>query len=236
MLLFWFVSFINGIKRIRDKTFCFDVQLEPNPCTRHTLRIHGARCNYEELRGIRMSKFPPLLLGKWAMTGSLFQNMFCHLQVNGEWLTILESLKKKKENKQGCSYELTQQTTKGYGLCGVHPGLLPQTSLGDSLLLPSSLLSLPFLVRLLPWVDLGLFLYHYLYLFLPCLHVRFPEDMCTSSLDFGPTRGGDNSLRSRYIWRGIFCLFLGDEKLTGSRYVWGGIFCLLLGDEKLAEE
>ena len=29
--LFWFVSFANRIKRIRDKTFCFDVRLWPNP-------------------------------------------------------------------------------------------------------------------------------------------------------------------------------------------------------------
>ena len=72
---------------------------------------------------------------------------------------------------------------KGYSLCGVHPGRFPQTSLGGSLLLPSSLLSLPILVRLLPQVDLGLFLCPYLYLFLLCMHVQFPKDMCTSSLD-----------------------------------------------------
>ena len=33
MLLFWFMSFTNEIKRIRDKTFCFDVWLGPNPRT-----------------------------------------------------------------------------------------------------------------------------------------------------------------------------------------------------------
>ena len=165
MPLFWSVSFANGIKRIRDKTFYFDVRLEPNPHAWHTSCIHGAGCNSEKLRGIRRSEVSPLLLGKWAMTCSLSQKLFCHLQANGEWLTILESLKKNKENKQGCSYELTQQTTKGYSLCGVHLGLLPQTSSGDLFLLSSSLLSLPFLERLLPWVDLVLFLYHYLYLF-----------------------------------------------------------------------
>ena len=31
--LFWFISSANGIKRIRDKTFCFDVWLGPNPHT-----------------------------------------------------------------------------------------------------------------------------------------------------------------------------------------------------------
>ena len=36
MPLFWFVSSTNGIKRRRDKTFCFDIQLEPNPRTQHT--------------------------------------------------------------------------------------------------------------------------------------------------------------------------------------------------------
>ena len=81
--------------------------------------------------------------------------------------------KKKKKYKQGCSYELTQQTTKGYSLCGVRLGLLPQTSPSDLFLLSSSLLSQPFLVRLLPRVDLGLLLYYYLYLFPLCLHVQF---------------------------------------------------------------
>ena len=147
----------------------------------------------------------------WEMSNDMFTILEPVLPLDS---LSLSHLKRKKENKQRCFYELTQQTTKGYGLCGVHPGLLSQTSPGDLLLLPSSLLSIPFLVRLLPWLDLGLFLYHYLYLFLPCLHVQFLEDMCTSSLDFGPTRGGDNSLRSRYVWRGIFCLLLEDEKLT----------------------
>ena len=185
MPLFWFVSFANGIKRIRDRTFCFDVQLGPNPHTQHTSCIHGAGCSSEELRGIHMSKVPPLLLEKWATTGSLSQNLFCHLQANGKWLTILESpKKKKKKTNKGCSYELTQQITKGYSLCGVYLGLLPQTSPGDLFLSSSSLLSLPFRVRLLTRVDLGLFLYHYLYLFLPCLLVQFLEDMCMSRFDY----------------------------------------------------
>ena len=184
MPLFWFMSFANGIKRIRDKTFCFDIQLRLNPCTQHTSHIHGAGCNSKELHGIRMSKVPPLLLGKWATTSSLSQNLFCYLQANGKWLAILESLKKKKKKyKQGCSYELTQQTTKGYSLCDVHPRLLPQTFPSDLFLLSSSLISLPFLVRLLPRIDLGIFLYHYPYHFLLCLHVQLPEDMCTSSFN-----------------------------------------------------
>ena len=91
-------------------------------------------------------------------------------------------IKKKKENKQGCSYELTQQITKGYSLCGVHPRLLSQTYPGDLFLLSSSPLSLSFLVRLLPRVGLALFVYHYVYLFLPCLHVQLLEDMCTSRI------------------------------------------------------
>ena len=45
-------------------------------------------------------RIPPLLLGKWSTTGSLSQNLFCHLQENGEWLTILKSLKKNKKTKK----------------------------------------------------------------------------------------------------------------------------------------
>ena len=80
----------------------------------HTTHITHtwAGCNSEELRGIRMSEFSSLLLEKWAMTGSLSQNPFCQLQVKGEWLTILESLKKKlkikKKKKRRFSYELKQ--------------------------------------------------------------------------------------------------------------------------------
>ena len=33
----------------------------------------------------------------WAMIGSLSRNLFCHLQANGEWLIILESLKEKRK-------------------------------------------------------------------------------------------------------------------------------------------
>ena len=133
MPLFWFSSFANRIKRIRDKTFCFDVRFRPNPCTRHTSHIHGVGCNSGELCGISISEVPHLLLRKQAMIGSLSQNPFCHLQANSEWLTILESLKKKKEKKKKkqtrALFELTQQTIKGYGLCGAHLGLLPQTYL-----------------------------------------------------------------------------------------------------------
>ena len=178
MFLIWFVSFTNGIKRIRDKTFCFDVWLGPNPRTWHTLCIHGAGCNSEELCGIRMSEFSPLLLKKREMIGSLSQNLFCQLQSKGEWLTILESLKRKKQtnvllrasiNKQVCSYELKQPnkgaliSLKGYiyiYIYGVCLRFLPQTSSGGTCL-PS--LSLPVRVRLLPRGDLGLYLYLYLF-------------------------------------------------------------------------
>ena len=130
--LFWFMSSNNKNKRIRDKIFCFDIRLGPNPCTRHTTCIHGVGCNSAELCGIRMSEFPPLFLGKQAMIGSLSQNLFCQLQAKGEWLTILESLKKKNKHGQRlqpstkqirCSNEL-----KRIHFCGIHLGLLYQIS------------------------------------------------------------------------------------------------------------
>ena len=185
MPFFWFVSFTNGIKRIKDKTFCFDVRLGLNPCTRHTSCIHRVGCNSEEMHGIRMSKVLPLLLGKQATIGSLSQNLFCHLQGNGEWLTILESFKKEKEKKKTRVLLRVNPTNNKkdivfvVSLRGSCLKLLRVTYSSSF-----SLLSLPFLVRLLPRVDLGLFLYHYLYLFLPCLHILFQEDMCTSCLDW----------------------------------------------------
>ena len=57
--------------------------------------------------------------------------------------------------KQGYSYEL-----KRIYICGVHLGILPQTSPGGTCF-PS--LSLLVLVRLLPRGDLGLYLYLYLF-------------------------------------------------------------------------
>ena len=142
MPIFWFVSFVNKIKRIRDKTFYFDVRFRPNLRTRHTTCIHRAGWNSAKLHGIHMSKLPLLLLGKWVTIGSLSQNLFCQLQAKCEWLTILESLKNKK-NKHGqrsqlstkqtrCSYEL-----KSIHLYCVHFGLLPKTSPGGFCLLSS---------------------------------------------------------------------------------------------------
>ena len=114
-------------------------------------------------------------------------------------------------------FKLTQQTIKRYSFCGVHPRLLPQTSLGDSLLLSSSLPSLPFLVRLLPWVDLGLFLYLHLYFFYHACMFNSQRICARVVLIVGSVEGGGNLLRSRYVWGGIFCLFhdlLRDEKLA----------------------
>ena len=131
MPLFWFVSSTNEIKRIRDKIFCFDIRLGPNPRIQQITRIHQVGCNSTKLREIRMSEVPQVLLEKRATTGSLSKNLFCQLQAKGKWLTILESLK--KENKHGqwpqpstkrtrCSYKL-----KRIYICGVHLGLLTQT-------------------------------------------------------------------------------------------------------------
>ena len=179
------IHFTNGLKRIRDKTFCFDVWLGPNPCTWHIARIHGVGCKFAESRGIRMFEFAPLLLWKWAMTSSLSQNSFYQLQAKCEWLTILESLKKK--NKQGqrpqpstkqtrCFYELKKIYT-----CGVHLRLLLQTSLVGLRLWVILVFSVSIstcsgeaLASRWPW-SLSLSLP------LPlCLHIQFHWDMCTS--------------------------------------------------------
>ena len=172
------MSFANGIKRIRDKTFCFDIWLKPNLHTWHTTRIHRARYNSAELRGIRMSEFPPLLLRKWAMIGSLSQNLFCQLQAKSKWLTILESLKKKNKHGQRpqplikqtrCSYEL-----KRIHICGVHLGLLSWTSLGGLCLW--IILVFPIIISASGWLwSLSLSLP-----LLLCLHIQFPRDMCTN--------------------------------------------------------
>jgi len=44
MPLFWFVSYANGIKRVRHKTFCFNIRLGPNHAhgTQHTYMGRGA--------------------------------------------------------------------------------------------------------------------------------------------------------------------------------------------------
>ena len=87
------------------------------------------------------------------------------------------SYKLKQPNKQGCSCEL-----KRIYICGVHLGLLPQTSLGGLRLLSSSSLSLPILVRVLPRGNLGLYLFYcgcifnslgiYAQVCIMCLHVH----------------------------------------------------------------
>ena len=163
---------------------------------------------------IRMSKVPPLLLEKRAMTGLLSQNLFCHLQANGKCLTILESLKKKKGNKQGCFYELTQQTTKGYSFYGVHSRLLPQTSSAELFLLSSSPLFLP--GKALALVYLGLFLYHYLYLFYHASMFNSRGICAWVALIVRSTRDGENygfknrigltgSIRNRTLIQSSYC-------------------------------
>ena len=74
-----FVSSTTGIKRRRDKKFCFDVRLGPNPSTRQTTCIHGAWCNSEELRGIRMFEVQWVVLRKQVATSSLSKSLFCQL-------------------------------------------------------------------------------------------------------------------------------------------------------------
>ena len=79
MPFFWFMSSAIGIRRKRDKTFCFDVWFGPNPRTRQTTHIHGARCNSVELRGIRMFEVPQVLLEKRVTIGSISQNLVFQL-------------------------------------------------------------------------------------------------------------------------------------------------------------
>ena len=185
MPIFWFVSFVNKIKRIRDKTFYFDVRFRPNLRTRHTTCIHRAGWNSAELHGIHMSELPLLLLGKWVTIGSLSQNLFCQLQAKCEWLTILESLKNKK-NKHGqrsqlstkktrCSYEL-----KSIHLYCVHFGLLPKTSPGGFCLLSSISISVS-TFSIVPHTPSGRVYKFWLALGL-CLYTQFLEDMCKSSI------------------------------------------------------
>ena len=156
--------------------------------------------------GFRMSKFPPLLLRKWATTGSLSQNLFFQLQAKGEWLTIPESLKRKTNKgaftspnkKTRVLYELKQinkcafTSLKRIYNCGVHLRLLTQTSSGGTCL-PS--LSLPILMRFLPRGDLisisiSTFstvlaclipIGYVCEIYVMCLPAQFLEDMCTNS-------------------------------------------------------
>ena len=204
------MSSVDEIKRIRGKTFCFNVQLRPNPRTQHTKCIHRAGCNSIESRGIRMSEFPPLLLRKRATTSPLSQNLFCQLQAKGEWLIILESLKRK--NKQGQRPQpstkkikglLRAQTTKPKRvllrswkiyICGVHLGALASNFSGwlAPLIFSISISTCSGEALALKWPwSLPLLL---------CLHVQFPWDMCTSLYDVSAC-----SIPSRYVHKS--CLF-----------------------------
>ena len=193
------MSFVDGIKRIRDKTFCFDIRLGPNPHTRHTSHIHGAGCNFGGLRGIRMSKVSPFLLEKWAMTSSLYQNLFCDLNTNGEWLTILESLRKKKKTNKGALWANPKNNKRI-----------------QSLWCPSRVLALNFSGRLIyfvfftscstfssealasgwPWsLSLSLFLPFF---YSACMFNSL--QICARAvLIIVSTRGGEISLRIRYV-------------------------------------
>ena len=112
------MSFASGIKRIRDKTFYFDVQLGPNTHTRQTICIHRVGCNSAKFHEIRMFEVPPLLLRKYAMTGLLSHNLFYQLQAKGKRLTILESLKRKTNMANSLNHQPNKQgslmSLKGY--------------------------------------------------------------------------------------------------------------------------
>ena len=202
MPFFWFMSSANGIKRISCKKFCFNVRLESNPRTRHTTRIHGAGCYSAEPRGIRMSKFPPLLLRKRATTSSLSQNLFCQLQVKGEWLAILESLKKEKQTRPIAT---TINQTNKVLLRAKNDIYIFVVSIWGSCLKLLRVAYASYLLHLhlyLFWwgsclrvtlvsistftssiVPAYLIPLGYVHKFcMMCLHVQFPEDMCTNSV------------------------------------------------------
>ena len=105
---------------------CFEVQLKPNPLTWQTSCIYGARCNFEELYGIHMSKVSEVLLGKRATTGSLSKNLVCQFS-SKRWVTHYPKVTKNK-NKHGwrsqpltnqikCSYELKEYISV-VSICG----------------------------------------------------------------------------------------------------------------------
>ena len=81
----------------------FRLTARPNQCTRHTSLIHGAGCNSEELRRISYVQIPTFVARE--MSNDSFTILEPILPIaKGEWLIILESLKRKKR----CFYELKQ--------------------------------------------------------------------------------------------------------------------------------
>ena len=128
--------------------------------------IHGVGCNSTELRGICMFEFPPLLLRERATTGSLSQNLFCQLQAKAKWLIILESLKRKTNMTNNCNHQPNKQdalrSLKGYiSMVSLWGSCLKLLRVACTFCFSS--LSLPVLVRLLPWSDPRLYLYFYLF-------------------------------------------------------------------------
>jgi len=136
MPLFWFVSFTNGIKRIRDRTFCSDIHLGPNPRTWHTSRIHRAGCIFERLRQILYVQIPTFVV--WETINDKFAIPLPILPIASKRrVTHYPRVSKKKNkgaltssnNQKRCSYKL-KQTKKGCSyklkrihICGVHLGL-----------------------------------------------------------------------------------------------------------------
>ena len=125
MPLFWFMIFTNRIKRIRDKTFCFDIRLRPNPRTWHTSRIHGVGCNSEKLRWISYVQISTFVAQDMRSNKFALPELVLPI-VSKRWVTHYPRVNKKKNkgaltslNKQtrGCSYEL-----KRIHISGVHLG------------------------------------------------------------------------------------------------------------------
>ena len=122
MPFFLFVSFANEIKRIRDKTFCFDIQLKPNHDIHHTYMGRGAT---------QESCVEFLCLKSHLCCSGNKQQHVCYprtcfatyKQIASDSLSQSHLKRKRKQTRE--LFKLTQQTIKGYSLCGVHSWLFP---------------------------------------------------------------------------------------------------------------
>jgi len=162
------------------------------------------------------------------------------------------SLKKKKQTKVLLRAQTNKQTKvllrsqtnkqtrvllqayKDIYICGVHLGLLPQTSLGGLRLLSSPFLSLLVLVRLLPWGYLGFHLYLYLFYFASMFNsFRISTQVCRCACLFNSLEICTQVL-SVLTYEGVLGEWsIGDDKGELTRDPQGS---LLAGEKQLAKK